>query len=334
MNREPKVSEIEKLINHFRKTDREDELFEVLDTHGIGNHKKDLEAIDPKTHEISEEAIAVENIAKKEGLKIHEYRPLKKIADAWKYKWIFRYSVYYVFLFCGFMLFLNAPMIMTMAKGTDESKSRILTVQEIEKYKMEPSASLDPGEVITPGSRLMIPKIGVDAPIIMAASNDEATIQNDLTKGVVHYKDTAEPGQIGNSFITGHSSNFWWIKGSYNYIFVNLSKMAIGDQAKIYHNGNKFVYQVKEIKEVLPADTSVLAQGDTPTLTLMTCTPAGTNWRRLIVIFDQVSPKYVKPRVITKQIIDENTLLPSTDTNSVGGVALSIVDGVKKIFGY
>ncbi len=333
MNREPNISEIEKLINHFKKTDREDELLEILERHNIGEVNP-IESIEPGTNEINPEALDLNKIAKKEGLRIHEYRPFKKISNLWKHKWIFRYSIYYMFLFLIFMLSLNAPMFFTMAKSTDDTKAKIITVQEVEKYTMEKSAPLDQGEVVTPDNRLYIPKINVDAPIIMATSNEEVVIQENLTKGVVHYVGTAEPGHVGNSFITGHSSNFWWIKGNYNYIFVNLSKLTIGDQAKIYYQGNKFIYQVKEVKEVLPEDISVLAQGDTPTLTLMTCTPAGTNWRRLIVVLDQISPRYIKPKVVTKQIVDQSSLLPSTDSNSIGGVISKIVKSIKNIFGY
>lgn len=333
MNREPKISEIEKLINHFIKTDREDELLEILDRHNIGEINP-TEAIEPGINEINPEALNLDKIAKKEGLKIYEYRPLKRLSNSWKHNWVFRYSIYYIFLFLLFMVSLNAPMFFTMTKSTDETKAKIITVQEVQKFTMDKSAPLDQGEVVTPDNRLYIPKINVDAPIITGTSNEESIIQENLTKGVVHYVGTAEPGHIGNSFITGHSSNFWWIKGNYNYIFVNLSKLEIGDQAKIYYKGNKFVYQVKEKKEVMPEDTSVLAQGDTPTLTLMTCIPPGTNWRRLIVVLDQISPKYIKPKVVTKQIVDQSSLLPSTDTNSLGGIASKIIKSIKNIFGY
>lgn len=333
MNREPKISEIQKLIDHFRNTDREDELFEVLEKHNIKGNDPEI-VISEGTHEINEQAEVFGKIAKKEKLRIHHHRPFGKITDFIRYKWYVRYTAYYIMLFFAILAFLNAPILIEKTKAIDTSQAKLMTVQEVERYAMEKSAPLDPGEVVPAGSQLLIPKIGVTAPIVFTASNDEKTIQDNLTKGVVHYNGTAEPGTVGNSFITGHSSNFWWIKGSYNYIFVNLNKLAVGDQAKIYHNGNKYVYQVREVKVVEPSDTSVLATTDTPVLTLMTCTPTGTNWKRLIIVFDQISPKYVKPRTVTKQVVAMPDYLTSTDTNSTGGILLTISNGIKNLFGF
>lgn len=332
MNREPKISEIEKLLNHFRETNREDELFEILERHNIKGPDP-LETIVPETHEISEEAFVLSKVAKKTAVLTSAHNHLKNLKSAFKHKWYLRYFVYYIFMFLGILAFLNFPLLAQMLKSPIEEKSQIITVQELERYAMAESAPLDPGEVVPAQSQLLIPKINVVAPIIFPPSNAEAVIQENLTKGVVHYNGTANPGEIGNSFITGHSSNFWWIKGNFNYIFVNLEKLTLGDQAKIYHNGNKYIYQVKEIKVVEANDVSVLDQTDTPVLTLMTYTPTGTNWRRLIVVFDQISPKYVKPKVVTKEIIQKPDRLVSTDTNSTGGVMLTISNWFNGILG-
>lgn len=332
ISREPKIAEVEKLINHFRKNNREDELLDVLREHGITSEKP-APVVDEGTHEFHEEMVVLNKIAEKEKLIIREHKPLKKITEAFKKKWYFRYAIYYIFIFSMIFIILNAPIIFSRVGFEESGTSRIITVQELEKVTMADSAPLDSGEVIPQTSQLNIPKIGVTAPIIFLASRAEQEIQNNLTQGVVHYSGTAKPGEVGNSFITGHSSNFWWVKGNYNYIFVNLDKMAAGDQAKIYHNGKKYVYSVTEVKIVEPNDVSVIAQTDTPTLTLMTCTPPGTNWKRLIVKMDQVAPKYIKPRVVTKQIIASPNELPSTDTQSTGGLLLEFWTWIKKLFG-
>lgn len=332
MNREPKISEIQKLIQHFRDTEREHELLEVLSRHNIRSEETE-DVVDEETHEFHEEGVVIGKISEKQGLRVHHHRPFGKYVDAVKHKWYYRYSLYYLLIFVGILFFMNAPIIFSRTQTGDESKSKIISVQELEEVKVEKSAPLDPGEVIPAGSQLIIPKLEVTAPIIFAGTTNEEEIQSKLTQGVVHYASTAVPGEAGNTFITGHSSNFWWIKGAYNYIFVNLDKMAIGDQAKIYHNGNKYVYSVSEIKTVEPNDTAVLAQTDTPTLTLMTCTPPGTNWRRLIVRLNQVAPRYEKPKLVTKQYVENPLSLPSTDTNSTGGLLLIIWNFIKGIFG-
>lgn len=333
MNREPKISEIEKLVEHFRNTEREDELLEVLKEHGItGNEPATI--VEKGTHEFHEEALVLDKIAHKEGLIIREHKPLKKITGAYQNKAYFRYGVYFVSLFMVIFLFLNAPIILSRVSFEEAGSSQVITTEELEGAKMAASAPLDPGEVIPAGSQIIVPKIGVTAPIVFINSHAEKDIQAALTQGVVHYAGTANPGEIGNAFITGHSSNFWWVKGNYNYIFINLDKLAVGDQAKIYHNGKKFVYSVKETKIVDPKDISVLTQSDTPTLTLMTCVPPGTNWRRLVVKFDQIAPKYTKPQLVKKEVLAGPEKLPSTDSSSTGGWLLSIWEFIKNILGF
>jgi LPXTG-site transpeptidase (sortase) family protein len=139
----------------------------------------------------------------------------------------------------------------------------------------------------TASNRLSIPKIGVDAPIVWNA--DPANILSDLQKGVAHYVGTALPNmREGNVFITGHSSNFVWDRSPYNHIFANLDKLVAGDLIGLTYEGTRYVYRVKGSVVVRPQEVEVLAQTTDPTLSLMTCTPVGTNLRRLIVRADLI----------------------------------------------
>lgn len=143
---------------------------------------------------------------------------------------------------------------------------------------------------IGPEPVLSIPKINVSAPIVFAKSNAEAAIQKDLESGVVHYANTAMPGTNGNSVIFGHSSNDWWEPGNYKFVFVLLDKLVIGDTLTINYNSQQYMYEVIETKVVPPTDLSVLNSNGIAEVTLITCTPPGTNWKRLIVRAKQVSP--------------------------------------------
>ena len=142
----------------------------------------------------------------------------------------------------------------------------------------------------TTESTLTIPKLNVNAPIIYQSSIAEADIQRSLQNGVVHYSTTAKPGQPGNTVIVGHSSNDWWEPGNYKFVFVLLDKLVVGDKVSLSYEGKYYVYEVYESKVVEPTDLTVLAQTPGHNLTLLTCTPAGTNWRRLIVRAKQISP--------------------------------------------
>lgn len=215
----------------------------------------------------------------------------------------YRYSAITLGAFLVIYLIFNLPVIYSRISWQKPEETQKVTVrtEEVVQRQMADSAALSPGEIIPSESRIVIPKIKVNAPVVFADTKDEKSIENLLRSGVVHYQDTAKPGEVGNSFITGHSSNYWWDTGKYNYVFVMLDKLEPGDQAVIYYNGKKFVYTVRDKVVVEATDVSVLAPTDTPMLTLMTCTPPGTSWKRLIVRLDRTDPAYYKPETVTKE---------------------------------
>lgn len=135
---------------------------------------------------------------------------------------------------------------------------------------------------------IVIPRINVDAPLVFIEDYSNDAILEAIKDGVGHYPGTALPGRIGNSFLTGHSSYYWWNGGEYNQIFALLHNLEAGDLIYVYYQGDKFIYQMQDSIVVNPNDVHVLDQTDTPTLSLMTCTPIGTNLRRLVVRADLI----------------------------------------------
>lgn len=138
-------------------------------------------------------------------------------------------------------------------------------------------------------ARLVVPKIGVDAPIIWNVS--EAQFNEKLLQGVIHSQNTALPGQLGNIFITGHSSYYSWVNSNYKSVFALLDKLQTGDKIYIKYSSQIFEYEVFSRVVVKPDDTSVLDQGTNKELSLMTCVPIGTNLNRLVVKSKQISPQ-------------------------------------------
>ncbi len=137
---------------------------------------------------------------------------------------------------------------------------------------------------------MTIPKINVHAPTVYEPSIAEANVQKSLESGIVHYGNTPKPGQGGNSVFFGHSSNDWWEPGNYKFVFILLDKLVPGDKFSIDYQGKRYVYEVTGSKVVEPTDLSVLTQTPTPTVSLITCTPPGTSWKRLVVVAKQVQP--------------------------------------------
>jgi len=159
-------------------------------------------------------------------------------------------------------------------------------------HKNNPPAAITTGaNAAAPAAdTISIPKINVNAPVVYQPSIDETAIENSLQNGVVHYGNTAVPGQAGNVAIFGHSSNDWWEPGNYKFVFVLLDKLAPGDLVTVDYNSQRYTYQVTGSQVVDPSDVGVLKPTSTPTLTLITCTPPGTSLRRLVVTAKQISP--------------------------------------------
>lgn len=147
-------------------------------------------------------------------------------------------------------------------------------------------------EVTPVDNRIIIPRIDQNIPIISVSSEsliqrDWVTLERDMQRalrdGVIYYPGTSNPGQTGNTVITGHSSYFPWDPGRFKDVFALLHEVVVGDRVVIYHNQDKYIYEVFEVKVVLPEDIEVLKQTPEEQLTLITCTPVGTNLKRLIL---------------------------------------------------
>jgi len=145
---------------------------------------------------------------------------------------------------------------------------------------------------VSSAPEVIIPKINVEVPVVYDVNtvNDDA-IENALENGVVHYADTAMPGQDGNVVIVGHSSNNIFNPGKYKFAFVLLSRVGIGDTFYLQKDGKRYTYQVYKRQIVSPTDVSVLGPADKPaTATLITCDPPGTSNNRLVVTAVQIDP--------------------------------------------
>lgn len=177
--------------------------------------------------------------------------------------------------------FEPAPVLLKINKNPNIEKTRI------------PSINLS---ITPPDNRLIISRLDKSIPIVntSAPPYDEnwkefsEKILSDLQNGVVRYPGTATPGQKGNVFITGHSSYYPWDPGQYKDVFARLNNLQDDDLVTIYYQQQRYNYQVIEKKEVRPDALDVLQQTDDYRLSLMTCTPVGTDLKRLVVIAKQL----------------------------------------------
>lgn len=170
------------------------------------------------------------------------------------------------------------------------TKSPVILSQLRYSNTPAPSVATVPAAVVSPEPTISIPKINVNAPVVYEKSIIEEDVQRALQGGVVHYGTTAKPGEKGNTVIFGHSSNDWWEPGDYKFVFVLLDKLAPGDKITVNYESRRYTYEVTGSKVVEPTDVGVLNPTSEPTLTLITCTPPGTAWKRLVVTAKQIDP--------------------------------------------
>ena len=98
-------------------------------------------------------------------------------------------------------------------------------------------------------TRISIPKINLDAVIL------EGTSHKSLTLGPAHLRDSALPGDPGNSVLAAHRDTF----------FRHIYQLKPGDDIFVERNGQRYHY--------VPADISVLDSTPESRLTLITCYP-------------------------------------------------------------
>ena len=208
----------------------------------------------------------------------------------------------------------------------------------------QPTASTAPvaqaAAVVPAEPTITIPKINVTAPVVYEPSIAEGSIQKALETGVVHYGNTALPGRPGNSVIFGHSSNDWWEPGNYKFVFVLLDKLVVGDQFSVNYDSKHYTYQVTGTKVVAPTEVSVLNQTAEPTMTLITCSPPGTSFKRLVITAKQIDPSpngqtpAAAPATQTATAAGQN--LPGTAPSffdTVASVWQGFLQGVGSLFG-
>lgn len=139
-------------------------------------------------------------------------------------------------------------------------------------------------------NRVYLPRINKNVPLVSVPTHTnwnqlENYIQDGLRRGVVVHPVSHDPGNFGNFFLTGHSSYYTWDPGRYKDVFALLHEVEVGDLVEVFWEGKRYVYKIKEKEIVPPTAVEVLRQPkDKKLVTLMTCTPVGTNKNRLILI--------------------------------------------------
>lgn len=125
---------------------------------------------------------------------------------------------------------------------------------------------------------ISIPSIDVKNAVV-------STTDINLAAHLVNFPGTAIPPGNGNAVIFGHSTlPQLYNPTDYKTIFANAYKIKTGDEIFVNYQKITYKYKVISITVVDPSDTSVLEQDTRDSFTtLITCTPPGTVWKRLVI---------------------------------------------------
>lgn len=144
--------------------------------------------------------------------------------------------------------------------------------------------SLPPGSVnsVTQeglATRLAIPALNLDAPVVLAPIENQTWKVDHLGQAIGHLEGTAPPGSNSNLVLAGHVTLAAGVPGP----FIELGRLAPGDLVVVYKEGREFQYVVNDQQTVDRTAVEVTYPTDTGQITLITC----QNWNNITGRYDQ-----------------------------------------------
>lgn len=143
-------------------------------------------------------------------------------------------------------------------------------------------ATMSPTVTLNPTSNLTLSTVPDPIPLIFSDTLDEPTLQEYLKQGAVVLPLGRNFGEPGNMVVTAHSSGTAAF-GPYRFAFAKLSELKKDDQFSIATAGHRYTYQVYGKEVVWPHQVDHLPHDNRSTVTLVTCWPLWTNFKRLLV---------------------------------------------------
>lgn len=150
------------------------------------------------------------------------------------------------------------------------------------------------GTMITPADNtfsVIIPKIGVNAPVIPSVNPAEPNQYLEaLKRGVAHASTSYFPDQDGTVYLFSHSTNYDWFVKDLNAVFYLLKNLNTGDTIVLVYKGKVYTYRLTEKRVVTASQVSyMVGQTGTHRLILQTCWPPGSTAERLLLFADLIS---------------------------------------------
>lgn len=144
------------------------------------------------------------------------------------------------------------------------------------------AVTVNPSLVLDSQTMLELATLTESLPLVFSTTLEEEQIQKDLKQGAVVLPLGTSFGQPGNVVVTAHSSGTAAF-GPYRFAFSQLSEMKDGQEFSIKTPTHRYTYRVYGREIVWPHEVDKLPHDERSTVTLVTCWPLWTNFKRLLV---------------------------------------------------
>ncbi len=131
--------------------------------------------------------------------------------------------------------------------------------------------------------RIIIERLGVDAPIENPESRNIEALDAALLEGVVRYPGSGDLEDISNMFLFGHSTGFRVVQNEAFKAFNGLKEAREGDLIRVQSDTKEYVYRVTEVSLVDASEALVSLSSSEKKLTLTTCNSFGAKEERYVV---------------------------------------------------
>lgn len=91
------------------------------------------------------------------------------------------------------------------------------------------------------------------------ADSIDSPVQRKLERGIVHLAYTPQPGELGNSYIVGHSSNYSWVNSPFNRVFAPIEEQSQpGETFVIFdRHGRELKFRVFETLKIRAGESDI-----------------------------------------------------------------------------
>jgi LPXTG-site transpeptidase (sortase) family protein len=140
-------------------------------------------------------------------------------------------------------------------------------------------------------STLSFAQLPEPLPLVYSDTLDEPRLQEYLKEGAVVLPLGTSFGEPGNVVVTAHSSGTAAF-GPFRFAFAKLSELEAGQEFKVTTPAAQYTYRVYGKEIVWPHEVDKLPNDDRSTVTLVTCWPLWTNFKRLLVHAELTGVEY------------------------------------------